>query len=159
MPEWTSPVGMLIRGPDKFASQGGVYHAARSTAGRPRQHEGIDIVTIPNQPIVAPFTCTVMRVADPYDDKKDSTLLGLLIRHMGDPSIEVKFLYVEPSRAHVGHTVTKGTVIGRAQSMQHLYPGITDHVHVEVWLHGQRVDPTPFFFDLAVQGQPPVSTT
>ena len=158
MSEWPSPVGIMVRGPDKFASQGGVYHAARSTDGRSREHEGIDICTISGQPIVAPFTANFLRVADPYDDRKDASLFGVLLRNMGDPSIELKILYVDPLRTLVGRTVTKGTVIGRAQSLRKLYPGIIDHVHVEVWMHGQRIDPTPFFMDLAAQ-KPPMSIT
>ena len=156
MPEWPSPVGMLIRGPDKFAKQGGVYHAARSTEGRSREHEGIDILTIPRSPIQAPFTASVIRTADPYDDKHDAELLGILIRHMGDPRIQMKILYCKPVAGIIGKTITKGTIIAHAQTLQHLYPGIQDHVHVEVSISGMRVDPTPFFFDLT---QPPLMAT
>ena len=159
MPEWPSPVGMLIRGPDKYAAQGGVYHAARSTDGRSREHEGIDILTIPGAPIVTPFTATFLRVADPYDDKHDAELFGVLIRYMGDPRIEMKILYCDPNRSLVGRTFTKGTIVARAQTLQHLYPGIRDHVHVEVAIMGMRVDPTPFFFDLTGQAGPELMTT
>ena len=145
MPPLRSPVGLLVRGPDKFASQGGAYHAARSTDGRSRQHEGIDLLTYPGQPILAPETCVPQRIADPYPDKKDAVLTGLLVRLMD--GIEVKFLYMAPAERIMGRVCPAGTILGHAQSLQHLYPGIQDHVHCEVWVHGERVDPTPYFFD------------
>ena len=145
MPELASPCGILVRGPDKHASQGGAYHAARSRDGRSRFHEGIDICTVPGQPILASATCVPQRIADPYPDEKDGILLGLLVRLMD--GIEIKYLYMKPATGIMGRSVPKGTVLGVAQSLQHLYPGITDHIHVEVWIGGERRDPTPFFID------------
>jgi hypothetical protein len=60
---------------------------------------------------------------------------------------QLKLLYVQPEGALMGKLCPRGTVIGHAQSLQHLYPGITNHVHVELWIGGVRVDPTAYFID------------
>jgi len=54
-----------------------------------------------------------------------------------------RVFYVSPTVA-VGDTVELGDIIGAAQSLKQLYPGITDHVHLEVKdPDGAFVDPTP----------------
>lgn len=147
MPDWISPVGLLVRGPDKWASDGGAWHAKRSRDGRPRFHEGIDLVCAPGTPVVAPVPCKFVRYVDPYPDSKDGTLFGGLLRTAD--GWECKILYCMP---HMG--ITPGTMLKRgepwatSQTLQHLYPGIKDHIHVEIWSPaGQRVDPTPWFID------------
>lgn len=142
-------LGMTVRGPDKWASQGGAYHAARSTAGRPRFHEGIDFLTVPGQEILAPKTCWYERSADPYDDKKDAILSGMVLRFMDNS--KMKILYVKPDPSiNVGASLVKGAVIGHAQSLQHLYEGIQNHIHVEWYTpSGERVDPTGYVMDTA----------
>ena len=152
MSDFDSPVALLkVRGPDKFASQGGAYHAARSTAGRSRQHEGIDLVATPGEPVVAPVPCYFVRLADPYEDKKDALLFGCLLRTVD--SWNIKILYMKPlASLKPGELVKRGDIIGHAQSLQHLYPGITDHIHIELYRpHGERIDPTGYFFSPSVK--------
>lgn len=154
MPEFRTLAGMKVRGPDRYASQGGAYHAARSRDGRSRLHEGIDICTVPGQSILAPAVVVPVRVADPYPDSKDGILSGLLMRTFD--GVEIKVLYMKPADRILGRNCPAGTVLGVAQTLQHLYPGIQDHIHVEVWLHGERVDPTPYF--LSTEHDPPKTT-
>ena len=151
MSDYDLPVaGAAIRGPDKFASQGGAYHAARSTSGRSRQHEGIDLVCEAGSVVTAPMPCWYERHADPYDDKRDAVLLGCVLRLADDRKI--KILYIKPA-PHVkpGLLLKRGDIVGYSQSLQHLYPGITDHVHVELYSSGgERIDPTAYFFPPSV---------
>lgn len=156
MTEWASLSWMSVRGPDKWASQGGAYHAARSRDGRSRQHEGVDLVCPPHTPIYAPEACIFDRIADPYPDSKDGILLGcVLALHAGG---KVKILYMEPTKQmKAGMMLTSGTLVGFSQSLQHLYPGITDHVHLEYYNpSGERVDPTLHIFGPPTQ--PPTVT-
>lgn len=151
MSDFDSPVSVLqVRGPDKFASQGGAYHAARSTSGRSRFHEGIDLVATPGEEVVAPVPCYFVRWADPYVDKRDAVLFGCLLRTVD--SWNIKMLYMKPTEEMKnGMLVKRGQVIGHAQSLQHLYPGITDHIHVELYRpSGERIDPTGYFFPPSV---------
>ncbi len=147
-----------VRPADRYASQGGAYHAARARDGRSRKHEGIDLLTTPPQDIMAPCLVKVLRKADPYPDTKDSTLLGIYLECM-EPAwdgMRIKILYCDPMLALIGKLCPKGTVIARAQSLQELYPGIRDHIHVELELaSGVRIDPTPYFIDA---GLPPAGS-
>ncbi len=139
----------MIRPKDKWASAGGAYQAARATDGRSRKHEGIDLLTVPGQPIVAPTLVRVLRRADPYPDSKDSTLSGIVLEAMGagHDGLRIKILYLDPDGSLIGKLIPRGTVIGHAQSLQELYPGIRDHIHVEHEVGEMRVDPTPYYID------------
>lgn len=157
MSDYDLPVeGAVIRGPDKWASSGGAYHAARSRDGRSRKHEGIDLVCAPGTPVTAPIQCWYERSADPYLDSKDGVLLGCVLRLAEDRKI--KILYMKPTGLiKPGQLLKRGDLLGHSQSMQHLYPGIQDHIHVELCLlSGERVDPTPWFF---APPAPSVTTT
>ena len=52
--------------------------------------------------------------------------------------------YVEPDANLLGNNVTAGDVVGQLQSLQSAYPGITDHVHVELRINGTLTDPTGY---------------
>jgi len=139
-----SPLGILVRGPDAWARSGGGWGAARTSKGRPRKHEGIDILTVVGQPIVAPVRAYFLRVADPYIDKRDKKLLGAVL--VAGDNTKLKFLYIDPLEGKVGKTLEEGEVFGYAQSLQHLYPGIQEHLHLEVRDHeGRRINPMTYF--------------
>ena len=157
MASWLSPVGPMIRPPDLWALEGGAYHAARSSDGRSRRHEGLDLLAAPGSPILAPFDGFLVRIADPYPQQKDASLLGLLLQSNEQPELEVKILYCDPIRSLIGKPVSRGALLARSQSLQSLYPGIRDHIHVEVWISGMRVDPTSLFYDLGSAAAPPIS--
>lgn len=154
---YRSPLGMMVRGPDRYAADGGGWHARRSTEGRPRLHEGIDLVTFVGQSIVAPVACHFLRIADPYPDKRDAELLGAML--VDSSGTKIKVLYLDPINEKVGHNLAEGEVFGYAQSLQKMYPGITDHVHVEIWTSdGLRVDPRPYFLGLSNLNSMPETT-
>jgi len=121
-----------IRDTDDWGS--GAYGAPRGN----RTHRGIDLVTKPGQTIHAPFTGTVVRHANPYDD--DPRYTGCLLRRESD-GLEVKLFYLEG--IDIG-PVANGDPIGTAQDIAIKYPGIINHIHLEVWLNGEPVDPAPY---------------
>lgn len=134
----------VVRTPDPHSSQGGAYGARRTRGGEDYGHKGLDIRTFPGQKIIATQRLFVVRLADPYPDAKDAKLLGLWVRT--DDGVMIKILYIDPDEMVIGKMVEAGTVLGVAQSLQHLYPGAQDHIHVEVYDNqGDRQDPTPFF--------------
>jgi hypothetical protein len=54
----------------------------------------------------------------------------------------VKHMYVDPHKSlKLNSHVYEGDPIGTAQSLQPKYPGITDHIHVEIEKNKAKIDP------------------
>jgi peptidoglycan LD-endopeptidase LytH len=53
--------------------------------------------------------------------------------------LEARVLYVDP-RVAVGDTVALGRPIGTAHSLQVRYPGITNHIHLEIAEGSRKID-------------------
>lgn len=125
---------LALRGEDAWGS--GAFGAPR---GR-RAHRGVDIVVAEGDVILAPFGGLLVREARPYDE--DDRFSGLLLRGRGRwLGWEAKLFYLQPRRPG---PVRRGQIIGRAQNIALKYPGITPHVHLELWREGAAVDPTPY---------------
>jgi len=100
-------------------------------------HQGLDIEAQPGEEIRSPIEGDVLREALPYSD--DSSFRGLVIRGTGEWSgYEVKMFYVEG--LFCGRA-TPGAMVGRAQNLTFKYPGITNHIHLEVRLNGRVLPP------------------
>ncbi len=113
-----------------------------------RTHRGVDIVARADAPVFSPMHARVVRVAEPYDD--DAVLSGVLLQGIdAHAGLEAKLFYVLPDLALMGQCVRAGAVIGRVQSLQARYPGITDHVHLEVRAQTLHIDPVPLIPDLS----------
>lgn len=103
-----------------------------------RSHRGVDLLASAGDPVFAPIDGDIVRRARPYDD--DDELDGLLLRGTGAwAGMEIKLFYIEPARC-VGPVVA-GDIIGRLQSLQRRYPGIPDHLHLEIIKDGRHVNP------------------
>lgn len=66
---------------------------------------------------------------------------------MISPKYLIKLWYLAPTKKP-GDTVKAGEVIGFAQNIGARYPGITPHVHIEVWDRTKTnvsLDPTDMF--------------
>ncbi|QID16273.1 methyltransferase [Nitrogeniibacter mangrovi] len=125
-----------VRGSDAWGA--GHFGAPRGA----RSHRGVDLVAVPGQPVCSPIDAELVRRADPYDD--DAVLTGVLLRGVGGHAgLEVKLFYMDVDPALLGTTVQAGQRIGAVQCLQHRYPGITNHVHLEVVRAGAPVDPRP----------------
>lgn len=130
-----NPTGGAARGCD---SQGcGEYGASR---GR-RVHQGLDIEGVPGQDVVAAEDGTVSKIGWPYRDRSLARFRYIEVTH--SPTFRTRYHYVQPGPGiQVGTDVKRGQNIGTLQRLP--YAGITQHVHFEVWLDGQRVDPRPY---------------
>ncbi|MCQ0113036.1 M23 family metallopeptidase [Zhouia amylolytica] len=116
----------------------GHYGASRGS----RMHKGIDFITYDRQPILAPFDCVVNRYGDPYGDGQYK-----LIEILGVGAYKgykVKIMYISPLY-ELNKVIVKGEMLCVADSIAKRYPGITDHVHFEVYFNGKLLDPTKFF--------------
>ena len=135
--EFENPTGGEIRGCDK---QGCGYWGASRDNGR--KHWGVDYVSEPGQEVIASFSGMAY-------EQKSVDYPGVIIAGEDYTS---KALYVTPSAeiakaGYKGVWVMEGEVIGRANDIRGRYPGITNHVHFE--LYGNRaleipINPTPY---------------
>lgn len=131
---------MKLRISDKFGP--GHYGASRGS----RKHSGIDIVVFGSQRIISPFEGVIKRIAYPYSD--DLGWKGVEIVGTGDfKGVKIKMFYLTINKK-VGDKIRTGEVIGHAQDLNPRYKGITPHVHLELYLSGIKVDPTPYFNSL-----------
>jgi hypothetical protein len=122
---------MQSRGLDAFGS--GQPGASRGN----RFHKGIDVVASPMERILCPIGGQVIREAFPYRD--DPSMRGILIRGTGDyVNWEIKLFYV---LGLFSGSAKPGQLIGHAQNVGSKYPGITNHIHMEVFRSGVQIDP------------------
>lgn len=120
----------------------GHFQAYRDRNGSQGTHEGIDLLVYEGQDIISPFGGIVVRYAIPY--KSDTRWKGVLLRRAD--GLEVKIFYMTPSVGE-GTMIKAGQKIGKAQSISKKYTSaMRDHVHVETWVSGKAIDPTPFIF-------------
>lgn len=132
--------GHLVRKGDSHGKGG--WEAPRKGG---RLHKGLDIAAHAGEGFYAPTKCVVVREARPY--RNDNILSGVVLKVLQEEEegLSLKFFYVKTQRHLIGQTVEAGERIGTVQDLTVRYPGITNHVHVEVWSGRTRVDPTPFF--------------
>ena len=137
MPVFHAVTSGAVRGTDRYGS--GKFGVSRD--GGKRSHQGLDLVAFPGEKVLSPIEGIVVREARPYRD--DPKYGGLVISGTGDwKGFEVKMFYVQGIK--MGR-VRAGEVVGTAQDLGKKYPGITNHVHMEVRLHGLVISPASMF--------------
>ena len=127
---------MKIRGYDGWGS--GHYGAPRN--GGRRKHRGCDYVNHVNEAITAIEAGTVSKIGRPYSPKSAKKRHFRYIEISYAPNIRHRYFYVE-SLVQIGDSVEKGQIIGWAQDLNEVYPGITQHYHLEIIKNGRRIDP------------------
>jgi murein DD-endopeptidase MepM/ murein hydrolase activator NlpD len=134
-PDFINPTGRAPRGHDAF---GDGHFGARRDGGA-RSHEGVDYAAGANQAVKAPISGRVTKIGYAYGG--DSSLRFVQITNPAIGYVARAF-YVDPTVA-VGDMLRLGDVIGTVASLQAHYPGITDHVHLEIMApSGHRLDAT-----------------
>ncbi|MDR5590257.1 M23 family metallopeptidase [Christiangramia sp. SM2212] len=107
----------------------GFGHFGASRSGGTRTHKGVDLVANPGDYVYAPFKGKITKYGYCYGD----TLEYRYIEITGDKHI-CRILYSELDDAFdVGDSVPEDQFIGIAQAIEKRYPGITPHVHVEIY--------------------------
>lgn len=105
-----------------------------------RKHAGLDVVADPGDLVFSPIDGEIVREASPY-----FPFSGVLIRGNGEYApYEVKLFYVKVKGFMCG-SVKAGTLIGSVEDLRWKYPGITNHVHVEVRCMGKVISPVDVY--------------
>ena len=120
-----------IRGTDAQGS--GHYGAPRGS----RKHNGIDFCCYPGTEIQPFYPGKVTKIGYPYADKLEFRYVQITDVH----GIHHRYFYVDPC-VKLGDSVFLGDIIGKSQELP--YEGITQHIHYEVKVNGEHVDPTPY---------------
>ena len=129
--DFANPTGRAAREHDGWGSG----HFGDSRDGGGRRHEGVDYIGVSGQKVVAPISGYVTKIGYPYE--------GSSLRYVEITNPALNFVarahYVDPS-VEVGDVVAMGAKIGTLATLQHKYDGITDHVHLELYDAGKRID-------------------
>jgi peptidoglycan LD-endopeptidase LytH len=129
--DYYNPTHGGVRADDIFGS--GAFGAIRD-AGK-RHHEGVDYVAAPGAIVHAPIAGEVSRLGYAYNGEGGYRVVEIV---NSETKMKARVFYVSPS-VEVGDVVVAGQEIGAAQDLNTRYPGITNHVHVELRDPQQRV--------------------
>jgi len=134
-----NPVGHAPRQWDAYGS--GQFGAPRD--GGARRHAGEDYTAEADQVVVAPISGFVTKIGYPYADDPQLRYVEIT-----NPALKIsaRVFYVHPE-VQVGAAIAIRAPIGTAQSLQARYPGIINHVHLEI-ANGaeQKLDPSRMIF-------------
>jgi murein DD-endopeptidase MepM/ murein hydrolase activator NlpD len=131
--DFGNPTGAAPRGHDDFGD--GEFGARRD--GGSRSHEGVDYTATAGQDVKAPISGYVTKIGYAYSGSTDLKFIEITNPALG---YVARAFYVTPG-VEVGQTVRLGETIGAVESLQDHYPGITNHVHLEVMQPGgERVN-------------------
>ena len=125
---------------DQFGS--GRYGARRGS----RLHLGVDYACWPGSLICSATDGTVTRIGQCYSET-DRQQYKLVEIETSDGAL-VRYLYVSP-HVTAGQYIKHGQIIGSAQDLRTIYNGITPHVHFDVKIGGQMVDPEIYLQTMA----------
>jgi len=112
-------------------------------------HKGIDLACYPNTRITLALigiesVGKVTKIGMPYEDNQRTEYNETLYKYVQvtTPSnINVRLFYITP-QVEVGQFINADDVLGVVQNLQPIYPGITNHIHVEVKSgNGNYLDP------------------
>ena len=132
--KWVNPTGGTVRGCDNY----GCGNPGARRDGGTRSHAGADYVATPGQDVVAVADGTVTKVGYPYGDDLSYRYIAI---ETTDGHV-VRQLYVDPANGIAqGSTVSAGQSLGTYQQLGTRYPGITEHVHVDIWVDNGTASP------------------
>jgi peptidoglycan LD-endopeptidase LytH len=126
--DFANPTGAAPRGHDDFGD--GFFGARRD--GGSRAHEGVDYVAEAGQAVRAPMSGYVTKIGFAYAGDSELKFVEITNPALG---YAARAFYVAPG-VEVGASVRLGDAIGTVESLQGHYPGITDHVHLEILAPG-----------------------
>lgn len=154
-PPVTEPYGGFYRFIDRSieirndAAGSGYFHASRDSGSR--LHAGIDILISESEEIYMPIDGYITRVVQVYKDTTEWK--GIEIQGVGiDADYKIKIFYcLKADWVQQGEILQAGVPVAYAQAIHYRYPNtnMKDHLHIEIYFKGQRIDPTDLILNLA----------
>lgn len=124
-----------------------------------RKHGGVDLGAYPGLPIISVCAGVFTKFGFPYSQdenaKKDMSKSEVkkfnfkkalrYVQITNDDGLDFRYFYViSEFSLKIGARVETGDVIGHAQGLSNIYPGITDHIHFEIKKDGVYLNPADF---------------
>lgn len=101
-----------------------------------RMHNGIDLAASEGTPLLAASSGTVKSLS-----KVDASAMGMYVRIEHSDGIETQYLHLSKVLVNAGDKVSAGQLIGEVGNTGRSYGA---HLHFEVLVDGEYVDPLPF---------------
>jgi murein DD-endopeptidase MepM/ murein hydrolase activator NlpD len=120
-------------------------HFGADRDGGKRRHKGVDIESAPKTVVKSPVDGVVERIGDPYGDGNYK-----IVWIRTKDNREVGLYYVTPNDADgnpiikPGDPVKSGAPVGTMQDLTKKFPGMDNHLHLEILRGGKAVDPAPW---------------
>jgi len=137
------PNGEIMRDCDPQGC--GYYGAPRGN----RKHEGVDIVSLPNEIVFAPFKCKITKFGTVYSST--SNFKYIEFKGFGLLSVfKIRVFYAIPFsdellNVMVGSVLSKGSPMGTTQNISAYHGGgMINHLHIAVRLFRKTINPTKF---------------
>lgn len=139
---------MKLQSPTRFfelrkqdATGNGWYGAKRGN----RLHQGVDVITLPDEEIFACMSGKVTKLGYPYKSSTKMRYIEIQAK-VGNHHYKVWQMYVGPE-VKVGDIVEANQFIGKAQNVAGYHNSNTmkNHVHIQLWKNGLLTDPEPLF--------------
>ncbi len=111
---------------------------------------GIDLAFVPGVPLALSRTATLQRADIPPARQLGWPSLIAVLENSGRPLV-IRLIGVS-AKARLGEAVTAGQTLGMVADAAPLWPGAQNHITLEVYLDGKRVDPRPWATRLLPQG-------
>lgn len=125
-----------IREQDNHGS--GAYGSSRGS----RKHRGIDLACYPESVILSDRDGHVSKIGYPYPPNGNRAHYRY-VEITTEDGYRVRYFYVKPL-VEKGAQINNRNIIGLSQTLQPIYPGITDHIHVEVIKDGEHINPSDY---------------
>mgnify|MGYP001546508105 CR=1 FL=1 len=101
-----------------------------------RMHNGIDLAASTGTPLLAASSGTVKSLS-----KVDASAMGMYVRIEHSDGAETQYLHMSKVLVNAGDMVSAGQLIGEVGNTGRSYGA---HLHLEVLVDGEYVDPLPF---------------
>ncbi len=111
---------------------------------------GVDIAFVAGLPLVLSRAASLQRADLPPPRQPGWPSLVASVDNPGQPALTIRLLGVA-AQVRPGQAVPTGQVLGLVADAAPLWPGIANHVTLEVYLDGKRVDPRPWLARLLPQ--------
>lgn len=140
-----SPKVSEPRGQDSWGQ--GHFGASRGD----RKHEGVDYAMPVGAIVLALTAGRVTNLGQAYGDDPSYRYVEVTDARR----YRLRYFYVAPS-VKVADNVLSGDALGRVQDLTRRHPGITPHVHFEVYEPGgDRIDPAEYARRFDLEGESP----